>query len=107
MSIRLAFGHERDLDIETLLRRIQGYYPDADIDFIRKAYEFAEKSHRGQMRSSGEPYIIHPLNVANILTSMRMDIHTIIGGLLHDTIEDCDVTEEDIRKEFTPEIAER
>ncbi len=102
----ISFSHERELDIETLLRRIQGYYPDADVEFIQKAYDFAEKAHEGQKRSSGELYITHPLNVANILTSMRMDIFTIVSGLLHDTIEDCDVTEEDIRREFNPEVAE-
>lgn len=102
----MNFSHERDLTIDILLRRIQGYYPDADFEFIKKAYYFAEKSHEGQKRSSGELYIIHPLNVANILTSMRMDVYTIIGGLLHDTIEDCDVTEDDIKREFNAEVAE-
>ncbi len=106
MSFAINFSHERDLTIDILLRRIQGYYPDADTDFIRRAYDFAEEAHRGQKRSSGEPYIIHPLNVANILTSMRMDIYTIVGGLLHDTIEDCDVTAEQIEKEFNKEIAD-
>ncbi len=102
---RLDFSHERDLNIDEIARRIKTYYPDADFKLLRKAYSFAEKAHSGQMRSSGEEYIIHPLNVAGTLVKLRMDMDSIIAGLLHDTIEDCDITAEEIEKEFSLNIA--
>lgn len=77
---------------------------NADIKLFEKAYHFAEKHHRPQKRSSGEPYIIHPMNVAVTLIKLKMDLQSICGGLLHDVIEDCDVTEDEIRKEFGDEI---
>ncbi|NLB41652.1 MAG: bifunctional (p)ppGpp synthetase/guanosine-3',5'-bis(diphosphate) 3'-pyrophosphohydrolase [Clostridiales bacterium] len=72
---------------------------------VRSAYEFAEKAHSGQKRSSGEPYSIHPLAVANILTDLGMDADTIISGLLHDTIEDTGVTKEALDEKFGTEVA--
>ncbi len=72
---------------------------------VRSAYEFAEKAHSGQKRSSGEPYSIHPLAVANILTDLGMDADTIISGLLHDTIEDTGVTKEELDEKFGTEVA--
>ena len=78
---------------------------DVDIELFEKAYYFAEKHHRPQKRSSGEPYIIHPMNVAVTLIKLKMDLQSICGGLLHDVVEDCDVTEEEIQKEFGHEIA--
>ncbi len=72
---------------------------------IARAYVFAEKTHRGQKRKSGEPYFNHPLATANILSSWRLDNATIAAGLLHDTVEDTDVTQDDIHKEFGGEIA--
>ena len=98
--IRLDFSHERDLEVEEIVRRVQAYYPDADFELLRKGFEFAEKAHRGQKRSSGEDYIIHPLNVAATLIKLRMDMDSIIAGFLHDTIEDCNVSAEEIEKEF-------
>ena len=106
MFHRLDFSHERDLNIEELVKRMEAYYPDADFALLKKAYYFAEKSHKGQMRSSGEEYIIHPLNVAGTLVKLRMDMESVIAGLLHDVVEDCDVTPEEIEKEFSPEIAQ-
>ncbi|WP_372653197.1 bifunctional (p)ppGpp synthetase/guanosine-3',5'-bis(diphosphate) 3'-pyrophosphohydrolase [Halobacteriovorax sp.] len=106
MFHRLDFSHERDLNIEELVKRMEAYYPDADFALLKKAYFFAEKSHKGQMRSSGEEYIIHPLNVAGTLVKLRMDMDSVIAGLLHDVVEDCDVTPEEIEKEFSPEIAQ-
>jgi len=67
---------------------------------IRRAYAFAERAHEGQVRKSGEPYIIHPLNVAHILAELSFEPAVIAAGLLHDVLEDCDVTREEIRKEF-------
>jgi guanosine-3',5'-bis(diphosphate) 3'-pyrophosphohydrolase len=103
---QIDFGHERDLTIDGLVDRVKGYYPDADFSMLRKAYAFAEKAHEGQKRSSGEKYIIHPLNVAATLVKLRMDLTTIIAGLLHDVVEDCDIQPTDIEKEFTSDVAQ-
>ncbi|MEE3080033.1 MAG: bifunctional (p)ppGpp synthetase/guanosine-3',5'-bis(diphosphate) 3'-pyrophosphohydrolase [Bdellovibrionota bacterium] len=103
---KLDFSHERDLNIDELCKRVEAYYPDADFTLLRKAYNFAEKSHEGQKRSSGEDYIIHPINVAGTLIKLRLDIDSIIAGLLHDVVEDCDVTPEEIEKEFSTSIAQ-
>ena len=102
----LDFSHERDVKVEDLVRRVQAYYPDADFVMLRKAFHFADRAHKGQKRSSGESYITHPLNVASTLIKLRMDLDSIIAGLLHDTIEDCDVTPEDIEKEFSESISQ-
>jgi len=103
---RLDFSHERDLSIEDLCKRVEGYDPEADLTLLRKAFLFAEKSHKGQMRSSGEEYIIHPVNVAGTLIKLRLDMDSIAAGLLHDVVEDCDVTPEEIEKEFNSSIAQ-
>ena len=91
--------------IEQLIEKILSYNPDADVDKVREAYDFAEKHHEGQKRNSGEDYIVHPFNVALILAEMNMDISTIIAGLLHDTIEDTEVTYEDVKERFGEEVA--
>ncbi len=72
---------------------------------MEKAFHFAEKHHKPQKRSSGEPYIIHPMNVAVTLIKLKMDLQSICGGLLHDVVEDCDVSEDEIRSEFGDDIA--
>jgi len=92
--------------LDELLARIKSYYPQADLKFIEKAYEFSEKAHEGQIRRSGEPYISHPLSVAGILASLKMDVETIATGLLHDTVEDTHATLEDIQREFGPQVAQ-
>lgn len=102
----LDFSHERDLNIGELVRRVEAYYPDADFELLKKAYYFAEKSHATQKRSSGEDYIIHPLNVAGTLVKLRLDLHSIISGLLHDVVEDCDVKPDYIEAEYGKEIAQ-
>jgi GTP pyrophosphokinase len=86
--------------VDDLLNRIRGFWPNADLTVIEKAYSFSEKAHAGQNRRSGEPYISHPLSVAAILADLRLDLDTIATGLLHDTVEDTAVTLEDIRREF-------
>ena len=86
--------------IDDLCEKIKSYHASAPIALIEKAYQFSEKAHAGQMRRSGEPYISHPLNVAGILADLRLDVDTIITGLLHDTVEDTSVSLEDIRNEF-------
>ena len=91
--------------IEQLIEKILSYNPEADVDKVREAYDYAEKHHEGQKRNSGEDYIVHPFNVALILAEMNMDVSTIIAGLLHDTIEDTDVTYDDVKERFGEEIA--
>ncbi len=101
----LDFSHERDLTVDDVLRRVESYYPDADFELMRKAYDLAEKSHINQKRSSGEEYIIHPLNVAATLVKLRMDADSIMAGFLHDVVEDCDVTPQEIEREINPSVA--
>ena len=92
--------------IDDLIEKASVYIPEEDnLNKIRKAYEFAEQSHRGQFRKSGEPYIIHPLNTAIILTTVYADTDTLIAGLLHDTIEDCDVSKEKLEEMFGRTVA--
>ena len=95
----------RSRDIDTLLARIESYNPGADLDIIRRAYEFAEKSHHGQKRLSGEPYIIHPLEVAINLTQLHMDEISICAALLHDVVEDTGTTLDFISENFSPDVA--
>ncbi|EFI42248.1 MULTISPECIES: bifunctional (p)ppGpp synthetase/guanosine-3',5'-bis(diphosphate) 3'-pyrophosphohydrolase [Peptoniphilus] len=92
--------------IEELLEKIKIYNPSVEVELIEEAFNLASEHHKKQKRNSGEPYIVHPFNVALILADMNMDTATIIAGLLHDTIEDTDVTYEDIKKEFGVEIAD-
>lgn len=106
MLDNLDFSHERDLTVDELIRRVQAYDADADLVLIRKAYEFAQLHHANQKRSSGEPYIIHPLNVAGTLAKLRMDGDSIMSGLLHDVVEDCEVSPETIEKEFNASVAQ-
>ena len=106
MKHQLDFSHERELTLEELERRIKSYFPDADFAMLEKAYNFAKNAHTGQKRSSGEDYFIHPLNVAGTLIKLRMDMDTIVAGLLHDVVEDCDVSPDEIEKEFGPGMAQ-
>ncbi len=88
-----------------LLDRVSVYHPSDDNSLIEKAYKVANEAHVGQVRKSGEPYIVHPLNVANILADLEMDKETIAAGLLHDVAEDTDWTIADIEKEFGEDVA--
>jgi GTP pyrophosphokinase len=85
---------------------VEAYLPDADIALLKKAYFMAEKAHEGQKRSSGEEYIIHPLNVAGTLAKLRMDIDSVMAGFLHDVVEDCDVEVSTIEKEISNDVAQ-
>ncbi|MHC0428769.1 RelA/SpoT family protein [Streptomyces sp. O3] len=82
----------------------RAYYPDADLDPLRRAYVLAESSHRGQMRKSGEPYITHPLAVTLILAELGAETKTLTASLLHDTVEDTEVTLDQVRSEFGAEV---
>jgi GTP pyrophosphokinase len=95
--------HSRDFD--TLLDIAREGNPEIDADYLRRAYELAESSHRGQLRLSGEPYIIHPLEVAQSLARLNMDTVTIAAALLHDVVEDTGITLEELAAEFGDELA--
>ena len=90
---------------KTLINKVLEYHPNTDITMIEKAYKIASKAHEGQLRKSGEPYIMHPLCVAIILAELELDKETIVAGILHDVIEDTVMTTEEISEEFSPEIA--
>jgi GTP pyrophosphokinase len=88
-----------------LMRRIQENRPQDDLSIVKKAYDYSLKHHDGQTRASGEPYLVHPLEVALVLAEMKMDPVAIAAGLLHDSVEDTSVTIVDIRKEFGEQVA--
>jgi GTP pyrophosphokinase len=90
---------------EDLLEKVRAYSPDADVELLRKAYVFSAFEHRGQVRHSGEPYLIHPLAVADFLADMKLDVVAIASGLLHDVVEDTLTTIDRIRELFGPEVA--
>src|SRR5216117_2988116 len=90
---------------ETLLEKVRSYSPEADLELLRRAYVFSALEHKGQVRHSGEPYLVHPLEVASILAEMRLDPVAIAAGLLHDVVEDTLTTIEKIQEHFGPEVA--
>ena len=88
-----------------LISSVKKYHPSTDISMIEKAYQIANNAHKGQLRKSGEPYIIHPLCVAIILADLELDKETIVAGLLHDVVEDTVMTTEEITEEFSAEVS--
>src|SRR5690349_8526206 len=88
-----------------LMKKLEENRPNDNLDLVRKAYEYSQKYHAGQTRASGEPYLVHPLEVALILAEMKIDPAAIVAGLLHDSVEDTLVTVVDIRKEFGEQVA--
>ena len=96
------------MPLEKMLARVEKQHPGGEsAQLVKKAYEFAENAHMGQVRKSGEPYFIHPVSVASILTDLMIDATTIAAGFLHDTVEDCpEVTLDTIRAEFGDEVAQ-
>ena len=91
--------------LDELLDKVRAYHPDPDNDRIERAWHFAEKMHDGQMRKSGDPYFIHPGSVAMVIAEMQLDSASVCAALLHDVVEDTDVTETDIEQQFGSEIA--
>jgi guanosine-3',5'-bis(diphosphate) 3'-pyrophosphohydrolase len=91
---------------EDILDKVESYRPDFDEELLQKAYIFSAREHRGQVRSSGEPYLIHPINVAYILADMRLDDTSIAVGLLHDVLEDTLTTKETLQELFGQQVAE-
>jgi len=94
------------LRFNDILERLTTYNPNADVDLLRKAYVFSAKVHLGQVRLSGEPYLNHPLEVAGILTQLRLDVASVATGLLHDTVEDTLTSLKEVRENFGKEIAQ-
>ena len=90
---------------EDLLEKVRGYSPDADLELLRRAYVFSALEHKGQVRHSGEPYLVHPLEVADILADMKLDVVCVAAGLLHDVVEDTLTTIERIRETFGDDVA--
>src|SRR5579871_1839387 len=91
--------------LNDILQRVSGYHPDPDLDVIKKAYVYSAKVHQGQLRSSGEPYLVHPLEVAGLLAQLKLDEASIVTGLLHDTIEDTLATREELTELFGDEVS--
>src|SRR5919109_3803734 len=94
----------REAKISDLIEKVQSYYPAANVDLLRKAYDFSARVHKGQKRLSGEPYLIHPMAVANVIADLKLDVPSIVGGLLHDTVEDTLTTLEEVTSIFGREI---
>ena len=92
--------------LQTLIEEIPKYQPAADLALLERAYRFSERSHQGQQRASGEPYLSHPLEVAGLLVNFKMDVTTVTAGLLHDVLEDTKATKGDLQREFGAEIAD-
>src|SRR6187399_1293594 len=90
---------------EDLLEKVRAYNPDADLELLRKAYVFSAYEHKGQVRHSGEPYMVHPLEVADFLADLKLDVVAVASGLLHDVVEDTLTTIERITELFGPEVA--
>ena len=91
--------------VEEIVEKVARNHPQADLDVLRRAYFFSARAHKGQTRASGEPYLVHPLEVANILADMQLDEISVATGLLHDVVEDTLVEPEIIKKYFGEEIA--
>ncbi len=91
--------------LDSLLRKVRSYNPKADVKTVQSAYDFAEASHRGQVRKSGEPFIEHPLGVAHVLADLGMDTTTLVAALLHDVVEDTELSLEDVEREYGEQVA--
>src|ERR1700728_3371943 len=105
-----SLASERSSDLlsdkfRELLRLVHVNRPNDDPDIIRKAWDFCVEHHKGQLRASGEPYVLHPLEVALVLAEMKLDSTAIAAGLLHDAVEDTPVTTEDIVEKFGEQVA--
>ncbi len=88
-----------------LLAKVRDYLPRERVEFVARAFEFAEKAHDGQMRRSGDPYITHPVAAAEIVADLQQDANTLAATLLHDVVEECDVTVADLTEQFNAEVA--
>ncbi|HET7608709.1 MAG TPA: HD domain-containing protein, partial [Gammaproteobacteria bacterium] len=96
----------RSIGVTQLLNKLETYLPPAQVDRIRDAYEFGAEAHQGQKRLSGEPYIAHPVAVADLLADLHMDAPTIIAAILHDVIEDTPTAKDELAERFGADVAE-
>src|SRR5262249_27023752 len=94
------------MQLGDLTEEIKKYHPNPDLDLINAAYEYANECHKGQVRASGDPYINHLLGVALLVCQLKLDIPSVVAALLHDTIEDCSITKDDLEEKFGIEVAE-
>jgi GTP pyrophosphokinase len=92
--------------IDDILEKVAPSYAEKEMNLLKKAYVFAARAHKGQTRRSGEPYLSHPLEVANMLADMQLDSTTLLAGLLHDVLEDTEITAADLRENFGPDVAD-
>ena len=90
--------------INDILEKVSAYHPSAGLDVIERAYVYSAQVHAGQMRLSGEPYLMHPLEVANILADMKLDAVSVAAGMLHDVLEDTHATAEELQTMFGAEV---
>jgi len=90
--------------ITDILDRISAYHPEADLDLVERAYVYSARVHDGQVRLSGEPYLSHPLEVAGLLTELKLDTVSVAAGLLHDVLEDTNATAEELTEMFGPQV---
>jgi GTP diphosphokinase / guanosine-3',5'-bis(diphosphate) 3'-diphosphatase len=93
------------LRLQDLLTKVEGYHPAADLGLVQRAYAYAAKAHDGQLRRSGDPYVVHPLGVATTIAELKLDVPSICAGLLHDCVEDTSATTEEITQAFGSEIS--
>ena len=93
------------MSVKPLIRQIQAYNPDAEVELLERCYRFAQEAHEGQKRKSGEPYFTHCVKTAVILAELHLDTHTICAGLMHDVLEDTGITREELQVRFGPNIA--
>src|SRR5579864_6494821 len=106
-TLRQSVAPATSLDnkFRALMTMVREYRPNDDLSIIERAYHFSLQHHQGQTRASGEPYLIHPLEVATVLAEMKLDPSAIAAGLLHDSVEDTSVTMQDIEREFGAQVA--
>ena len=101
----LPYGR-RSIGINQLIAKLEGYLPPAEVERVQEAYDFAFSAHQGQRRRSGEPYITHPVAVADLLADLRLDPQTLIAAILHDVMEDTPTLKDEITERFGQEVAE-
>jgi len=95
----------KQISVDVLIKRLRSYTQKVDTELLKKAYAFADKAHQGQQRKSGEPYLFHPIEVALILCELKLDLQSVVAGLLHDVVEDTTFTTDNLKKEFGDEVA--
>ncbi len=104
--MRVAHKEFVMIRLNDIVDQVLAYHPEADVSLIEKAYVYSAKAHAGQVRLSGEPYLMHPLEVAGILAKMKLDVFSIASALLHDTLEDTETNLGDLNRLFGDEVSQ-